>query len=57
MKIIKIELPEHAIEYLKEMCKQQRSKLVHREYVDQSPPSLQDLAEFDSLQAIENSLP
>lgn len=54
---MQIELPEHAIRYLKKMCEEERHRLARQEYIDQAPPSLQDLAAFDSLNAIESALP
>lgn len=55
--LIKIELPEYAIRYLRIMCKQERDRLNYGLYKDQAPPSLQEIAAFDSLDMIECALP
>lgn len=57
MELVTLRMPDYAVRYLAEMCKQERRRLAYQEYVDQAPPSLQDLAAFDALEQIEYALP
>lgn len=57
MELKTIQLPDYAIRYLAEMCRRERDRLSYSEYVNQAPPSLQDIVAYDSLNAIESALP
>lgn len=52
---IEIKLPEHAIRYLKRMLELERKRIINIE--NEIGHSLQSMAAYDSINAIESALP
>jgi 4-alpha-glucanotransferase len=57
MELVTLQMPDYAVRYLAKLCEEERQRLAYQEYVNQAPPSLQDLAAFDALEQIEYALP